>query len=68
MEKNFNRRATSFYLWSSIFQYFLLIISFFLLKLLHYVDGNAMYSSDKNTNIVINRLRHDFLDNIRTVL
>ena len=29
---------------------------------------NAMYSSDKNANIVINRLRHDVFDNIRKVL
>ena len=37
--------------------------SFFLLKLLHYttnVDDNTMYSSDKNPNIVISRLKHVF--------
>ena len=28
--------------------------------LCNYADGNAMYSSDKNSNIVISRLRHDF--------
>ena len=39
------------------------MISFFILKLLHYADDNAMYSSDKNANIVINRLRHDVFDN-----
>ena len=33
-----------------------------------YADGNATYSSDKNLNIAINRLTHDFFDNIRTVL
>ena len=26
----------------------------------NYADDNTMYSSDKNVNIVINRLRHDF--------
>ena len=25
-----------------------------------YADGNATYSSDKNLNIAINRLTHDF--------
>ena len=28
--------------------------------LCNYVDGNTMYSSDKNSNIVISRRRHDF--------
>ena len=40
----------------------------FLLKLLNYADGNTMYSSDKNANIVINTLKHDFLHNIRIIL
>ena len=44
------------------------MISLFLLKLLQHADGNAMYSSDENTNIVINRLRYDFFNNIRIVL
>ena len=35
---------------------------FFLLKLIHYADCNAMYSSNKNANIVINRLRHNFFE------
>ena len=41
---------------------------FFLLKLLHYANVNAMCPSEKNANIVINRLRHDFFDNIGMVL
>ena len=41
---------------------------FFLLKLLQYADFNSMCSSEKNANIVINRLRHDFFDNIKMVL
>ena len=28
--------------------------------LCNYTDDNAMYSSDKNSNIAISRLRHDF--------
>ena len=28
--------------------------------LCNYAHGNAVYSSDKNNNIVISRLRHDF--------
>ena len=63
MEKNLNRRATSFNYFfkvSSLCQHFLLMISFFLLKLLDYTDGNAMYCSEENANIVINRLSHDF--------
>ena len=43
----------------------LLMISFFILKLLLYADGNAMYSSDKDANIMINRLRHNFFHNFR---
>ena len=38
-----------------------LCLSLSLLKLLHCAAGNAMYFSDKKTNIVINKLRHDFL-------
>ena len=44
----------------------LLMISFFILKLLLYEDGNAMYSSDKDANrLMINRLRHNFFHNFR---
>ena len=52
--------STAFEILSS-FQHFSLMMSSFLLKLLHHADGNAMYFSNKSANIVINRLRHDFL-------
>ena len=61
MENNLNSCATSFYPWSSICQHFLLMISFFSLKLLYYADCNAIYSLHKNADIVVvNRLRHDW--------
>ena len=68
MAKNLNKRVTSCFPLPSIFQYSLLMIFFFLLKLLQHADSNAMYSSDKNANIAINRLRHQFFDNIRIAI
>ena len=52
--------SNAFEILSSL-QHFSLMMSSFLLKLLHYADGNTMYVSQKSANIVINRLRHDFL-------
>ena len=47
---------------SLFFNIFLLIVSFFLLKIqLFATDDNTIYSSDENANIVINRLRQDFV-------
>ena len=50
-----------------LFNIFVNDLSFFLLKPLHfhcnYADDNTMYSYNKNANIVISRLRHDFVLN-----
>ena len=47
---------------SLFFNIFLLIVPFFLLKLqLFATDDNTIYSSDENANIVINRLKQDFV-------
>ena len=57
-DKNFSTGMPS----SLFFNIFLLIVSFFLLKIqLFATDDNTIYSSDENANIVINRLRQDFV-------
>ena len=62
MAKNLNRRAPRLRSWSFIFQHFYQRPVFFIetSTLRNYADDNTMNSSDKNYNIVISRLRHDF--------
>ena len=62
MAKNLNMCASRPILGPLFFDIF--INAFFLFietaTLCNYADDNAMYSSDRNSNIVISRLRHDF--------
>ena len=60
--KNFNKRAARFCPQPSIFQ------RLFINDLFLFVETVTLPSSDKSANIVFNRLRHDFFNNIEIVL
>ena len=70
MTKYPDRRVSRLYLLIPYFSTFLFIISVFIIETTTHhnypdnmyschPDSNTVYSSDKNTNIVISRLRHD---------
>ena len=62
MAKDLNRCAPRLHSWSFFFNIFINDLSLFIetTTLFNYANENTMYSSDKNSNIVISRLRHDF--------
>ena len=62
MATDLSRRAPTLHSWSFIFQHFHYrqFLSIETTKLCNYAGDSTMYSSDKNSNIVISRVRHDF--------
>ena len=61
MEKKFNRCASNLFPWSLIFSIiFNDLWSIETTTFCNYADDNTLYSEDKNANIVVSRLKHDF--------
>lgn len=62
MAKNLNRNASRLYPWPLLFNIFINDLFLFIQTstLCNYVDGNYMYSSVKNANVVISKPRQDF--------